>query len=293
MRTVAITLFLLGCFPTAPTDGGLPVPESESGDGGYDLDFDQLGDGGDNDSGGGDNGDSGGGDDSGGGAGGDTGGGDDGGDSDDVAPTTLLDLVDHSVNQASAAVDGFDLHLRTETAENEVGGFEGSGTGNKAIAGLPGQDGAPLDSLDHLALEMTSVVGSSSPYFNVIVDLDCTGTDIVLVVADTTAITAVDLGDGWSRLEWQATDLAWRAVGGLDDVLPEHLSLDAGALADVVTAYPTACLRDAATGDGGMPQGVTTSAVMLILGDSQNQSEGDVEVSALEVGALRVGPAGP
>lgn len=279
MRSAAICLFLLGCFPTAPTDGGLPVPTTDSTDGGDDdTEIGQVDTGGD---GGGDT------------AGEDDSGGDDDSGSDDAETTTLLDLVDLSVNQASAAVEAGALHLRTEPAENDVGGFEGSGTGNKAIAGLPGLDGAPLSALDHVAIEGTTLDGSDTPYVNVIIDLDCTGSELVLVVADTTTITPVDLGDGWWRWEWAATDGVWRAVGGLDALLPEHLSESAGALADVAAAYPAACLRDAATGDGGMPQGVTTTAVMLILGDSLNQSQSEIEVSALEVGALRVGPAGP
>ena len=50
-----------------------------------------------------------------------------------------------------------------------------------------------------------------------------------------------------------------------------------------MAAYPEACLRDADTGDNGLPAGVVTTAVMLILGDSLNTSEYEHAVGAVEI----------
>jgi hypothetical protein len=198
----------------------------------------------------------------------------------------LGDLVDLSVNQASATSDTDGLTLRTEAGTNAAGGFNGTGTGNKAIAGVTGWDGRPLADLDHLALETTLVTGTRSTYFNVIVDLDCDGARLSLVVADPTGLASTS-GAAGDRYELDADEAVWRAVGGLDDLLPGHTDPDAGTLTSVADAYPDACLRDAATGDNGMPAGVVTPAVLVILGDSVNDTENEQLVGAIEVGGSR------
>lgn len=208
---------------------------------------------------------------------------------DDMA--SLSDIVDLSVNQASATMDGAELVLRAESGDNAAGGFNGSGTGNKSIAGLPGWDGALLASLDELVYESAPVTGSWTPYWNVVVDLDGTGCDLKIVVADASGATATDLGDGVTRYSFDADAEIWRAVGGLDDILPSHLDSAAGVLSDVVAAHPYAVLRDAETGDNGMPAGEETTALMLIVGDSLNTSEAEERVTAIEVDGERfVGP---
>lgn len=201
-------------------------------------------------------------------------------------PASLSDILDLSVNDASATVsDG--LTLRTEAGDNEVGGFNGSGTGNKAIAGLPGWDGLALGELDGLSVETSLVTGSTTPYYNLVLDLGCDGASYKVIVADATVATAEDLGGGVTRYSYAADSAQWRAVAGLDDLLPEHLASEAGALSDVAAAYPCACLRDADTGDNGLPADTVTSAVMIILGDSLNHSEHEHLVSALEVAGTR------
>lgn len=203
----------------------------------------------------------------------------------------LAELVDLSVNQASATVEGTGdaagLTLRTEAGSNAVGAFNGSGIGNKAIAGVPGWDGRPLGDLTGLAVETDLVTGTRGVYFNVIADLSCDGTRLALIVADTSDLTATTADDGSSRYDLRAEEEVWRAVGGLDDLLPAHTSADAGTLSSVVDAYPDACLRDAATGDNGMPAGVVTSSVLLILGDSTNTAEQEHLVGAIELGFKR------
>lgn len=218
-------------------------------------------------------------------------------DGDDTAPETggsgldsLRDLVDLSVNDASAGVvddeDG-GLRLRAEAGSNEVGGFNGSGTGNKSIAGLPSYDGLALHGLSLLAMEARATAGGSAPYFNVVVDLDCGCGELALIVADSTVATTTDLGDGVTRYEFLASEAQWKAAGGLDDILPAHLESTGGALSDVVSAYPWACLTDADTGDDGMPRDTVTTAIMVIEGDSLNTSELEQRVSAVEVSARR------
>ena len=89
------------------------------------------------------------------------------------------------------------------------------------------------------------------------------------------------------RHAFEATASVWRAVGGLGALLPSHLDAATGTLSSVVSAYPDACLRDADSGDGGLPAGVVNRSVLLIVGDSLNNEEAEHRVSALEVGAWR------
>ena len=219
---------------------------------------------------------------------------DDDGGPDDSGPDgggfeSLRDVVDLSVNEASAGVvDDADggLRLRAEAGTNPVGGFNGEGTGNKSIAGLTGFDGTALNTLSLLAIESRSIV-SSTPYLNVVVDLDCGADDLHLIVAEPSVASSTDLGGGVTRVEFLASAEAWKAVGGLDDLLPSHLDTVGGALSDVVSAYPRACLKDADTGDLGLPADTVTTAIMAIVGDSVNTSELELRVSAIEVGARR------
>lgn len=200
--------------------------------------------------------------------------------------TFLSDILDFSVNSASA-IAGDGLPLRTEAGSNEPGGFNGAGVGNKAIAGLPGYDGRSLASLSGLAWESLSIEGPGALYFNMLLELDCAGSTPIIVVADTSMAETSSAGDH-TRTAFTASAAQWRAVGGLDDILPSHLDMSAaGSLTDVVDAYPFACLRDVATGDAGMPTAAVTSAVLLILGDSTNTTANEQHVAAVEVGEVR------
>lgn len=204
--------------------------------------------------------------------------------------SSLADVMDHSVNRASAALadDEGGLRLYTEPGDNEVGGFHGSGTGNKAIGGLPGFDGMALGDLSGLVVETTLVTGGWTPYFNLILDLDCACETYKVIVADASLVASPSsTDDGASRYEYAADAAQWKAVGGLDDLLPAHLASEGGTLTSVAAAYPDACLRDADTGDNGLPAGEVTSAVLIILGDSLNDDESEHRVSALEVGEER------
>lgn len=193
------------------------------------------------------------------------------------------DVLDQSVNRATVGVEDGALVLRTESGDNPVGAFNGEGTGNKAIGGLPSYDGLPLSELSDLAVEAAAVTGGSTPYFNVLVQLECGCDDELVVVADSTVATTTDLGGGLTRYAYAADAPQWKAVGGLDDLLPAHLASTGGSLADVVAAYPDACLADADTGDNGLPKGVINSAILLILGDSLNTSALEQRVEALEI----------
>ncbi len=194
-------------------------------------------------------------------------------DTQDTAPPalSLADLVDHSVNKATAGWSdpAQALILETQKGNNPPGGFNGQGTGSKAIAGLPGLDGLLLGELETLTVDAQVGSGTAHLYVNVQLDLACDGTDVrVLVVDEQTLGDPVATDDGWPRYTLEAAGPHWKAVGGLDDLLPGHLDGTGRPLTAVVDAYPAACLVDFSTHDGGMPKDEVTSAIMLLLGDS-------------------------
>ncbi len=185
----------------------------------------------------------------------------------------LTAWVDHSVNDATAGWSDAAQVLLLETNEgtHPPGSFNGVGTGSKAIAGLPGQGGTWLNALEGITVDAKLASGEAHFYLNVLVDLACDGVDVRILVVDETTFGDPVAGEGdWDRYTASADQPQWKAVGGLDDLLPTHTGGDGRPLGPVVEAYPGACLADADTGDGGMPKGVVTSSVMVILGDSAN-----------------------
>ena len=209
-------------------------------------------------------------------------------------------FFDHSVNQASVdlALDGSTaesvaLRLRTQPIDNDPGAYNGTGDGNKAILGLSQYDNTSLQSFDSISFESKVFAGSQQLYVNLIVDLYCDGSNLKIVVADFTSLgSSTPLSYGYSGWYAAASQAKWRAVGGIQDpaipantILPSHLALGSGKLSDVAAAYPFACLVNAETGDGGMPKGQPTSAVMLILGDSTTKSFNGAFVRQITVNA--------
>ena len=206
----------------------------------------------------------------------------------DSDPPSLRDIEDHSVNRATVTFDEGLLQLATEGGDNPVGGFNGEGVGNKAIAGVPGFDGLALSDLGRLNAVGRSDAGVGLLYLNVLLDLNCDGTDVRILVVDNFGEPEEDTG---AESEWRAYKAnpqarQWRAVGGLDELLPSHLEDQRGKLDGVIEAYPSACLRDADTGDGGMPTGVETRSVLWILGDSSNAIVQEWSIRKLSVGEV-------
>ncbi len=187
---------------------------------------------------------------------------------------SLSELIDHSVNGAVAAWSSAAQTLVLETAQgtNPPGGFNGVGKGSKALAGVPGLDGRLLSDFKSVTFDAKSASGSAHIYLNVLVDLACDGTDIRILVVDESSMEPVEKSSGFSRYTAAASGPQWKAIGALDDLLPDHLDVAGRSLGPVSEAYPSACLVDADTGDGGMPAEMVTSAVLLVLGDSGTTS---------------------
>jgi len=81
-----------------------------------------------------------------------------------AAPPALTDLIDASINSASAAMNGPARELVNEaSAAHPVGAFVGGGTGNKAILEIPGFDRLPIGALRTITAEAVRTVGIGPP----------------------------------------------------------------------------------------------------------------------------------
>jgi hypothetical protein len=224
---------------------------------------------------------------------------------------------DFSVNSARVDVqtDGA-LNLRTGARTNAAGGFSGGGTGNKAITGILGLDGGALGSILSAEFTWENVVGPVgpffnppgaptplSPYLNFVVDFDPNGAgDIrVLVALDdslnpaiTAAIGTYSNPGGLNKLtfRWEAS-MDVLIVGAPPALVPggvaPNVSVGASWLensysfAALLAANPDAILVDAFSGDGGLPAGAITPALMILSGDSGNLTRSGKRLTSLKV----------
>jgi hypothetical protein len=213
-------------------------------------------------------------------------------------------IIDFSVN--AAAADGIypddSLVLRTGSRTNSAGAFNGGGAGNKAIYGSFGFDGVPLGDLESLAYVWENLLGPggpfflpptgptvSTPYVNLVVDFDPLGAgDIRILVTNddslNAAITAaigtyVNNGSNVLTYAWDDTMdvlIVLAPPNAVPGGVAPNVSVGAAwpensyKFSALVAANPDAVLIDAFTGDGGLPVGSVTPALMLASGDSGN-----------------------
>lgn len=224
-------------------------------------------------------------------------------------PVIVHDRRDHSVNGASidGAYSPFPAPvLRTQTQVNNAGGFNGGGVGNKAILGFWIPLAIKLSQLNTLQLDYEQVtpeaglVGNCLPYLNLVVELDpfnFPGLYQVLVLGDPQNV-ALNLGTYTTpgiyqhRTTWDRTLNFLQVVGdkgtwvgasppsplgGPDPIpvaegpvqAPGNWNSHDFALADILTAYPSAHIINGNTLDGGMPLAPTvTAGVLIVLGNS-------------------------
>lgn len=231
-------------------------------------------------------------------------------------------LLDLSVNAArlDRGYPAGAIVLRAGARTNAAGAFNGGGVGNKAIAGVFGFDGLPLGSLLSLSYTWTSVQGPVGPtwlppgaasplvpYVNLVVDFNPAGpSDLrILVVTDSGlgAPISPSIGtytnDGLNNIThaWSSAQnvLIVNAPpnpvpGGVPPAITVGPSWtqNAYSFAALVAANPTAVLRDAFTGDGGLPAGAITPAVLLVSGDSANVTRSGKRFLAFSVNGSSV-----
>lgn len=200
--------------------------------------------------------------------------------------------------------------LHTQTRSPLSGGYNGGGTGSKAMLGVDVGDGLPLSSLVSLAwtwLDLVPYVSSPlETYCNLIVDLFGDGSLFKILVIDAASVvalnngTTVTNGDG-SRTTSIVFGSQWVLV--VNDVpgYPPGVPVPAVNLnpvgswlsrsyrvADIAAAYPLAVLRRASSLDGGLPIATVTPAMLICAGDSGNNRVQAFKVSAINFNGATV-----
>jgi len=225
--------------------------------------------------------------------------------------------TDFSVN-AAALNGGYDdgsVVLRTGTRLNLLGAYNGGGTGNKAIGGTFGFNGLPIGDLETLEYVWENVDGPGGPFFippggpaiqtpyiNLLVDFDplgvgdvkvCVVLDDSLNVAITAALGSyVNNGSNVLTYGWDGLTQDILIVGQVPPapggVLP-NVSVGPSWLENsynwqaIIAANPDAILVDAFSGNGGLPAGAVTPAILLASGDSGNVVRSGKKISAFSV----------
>jgi len=225
--------------------------------------------------------------------------------------------TDFSVNAAAVNggyADGCVI-MRTGTAANPGGAFNGGGTGNKSIGGVFGFNGLPIGDLEAMEYVWENVDGPGGPFFippgggsvqtpylNFVVDFDPLGVgDLkVCVVLDDSlnpAITAaigsyVNNGSNVLTYGWDGLTQDILIVGQVPPApggVAANVSVGGGWMEnsyswqDIITANPDAILVDAFTGDGGLPAGAVTPSIMVVSGDSGNVTRSSKKISAFSI----------
>lgn len=184
-------------------------------------------------------------------------------------PGVKLEGVNKTQNDVISDLGNRVAKLELLAGSNSVGGFNGSGIGNKAYLGF--RYGALLSSFQGITFK--SKVPSVSPlnknvYLNMQVDLNCnpSNPDYAIIVVDF-MFTNPGPQNQWNSYSVLSTDQVYRSVGGKGG-LPGHISAQTGLLSTVIANFPNACLVNASTGDNGQKKNTDLPALLLVLGDS-------------------------
>lgn len=228
--------------------------------------------------------------------------------------------ADFSVGVASVRGGYSDgsIVLSNGAAVNPVGGFSGGGTGNKPIFGVFGLHNTPLGSLADIEYVWTNVVGPAggnylppepvtvfTPYLNLVVDFD-DGNGPRVCICSTDQLAAPIVAACGTQSNNGLNELTYSWNGATQDVIIVGQTPPApGGVAPnvsvgplflensysfqaLVAANPGAVLVDAFTGDGGLPAGTITPAVMLITGDSNGATRAGKKILSMSINGSSV-----
>lgn len=202
----------------------------------------------------------------------------------------FLNRVDCSVNSANVSnAYGARPILQIRTGGNVAGGFNGIGLGNKSILGFSGFDGIALSTLTSFSYRWRDMAPGNSPflpYANLVVDIN--GNDTVYKIfvmsvpgpVGSNPFSIIVNGDGTTTYThiFGSNDL--QVVNDIPPVVPY---INVGVpwqshsyrLSDILASYPSARLRDIASGDAGLPKSpAITPSFLLIQGDSNTNRIG-------------------
>jgi hypothetical protein len=184
--------------------------------------------------------------------------------------------------------------LTVRTGSNPAGAFNGGGTGNKAILGVPIADLLPLSAFlttqyiwNNISLNPATAL---YPYLNFIVEPDPIGAPGVYRIfvlsfglgANTTSFTVTNLSATRFLFSYTASINTIQVVGPNNPVsvfppvvpfvnLAPNWQSQNFRMSDILAAYPNARFRRVSSGDGGLPNATVTPPMLVVLGDSNNQ----------------------
>jgi hypothetical protein len=178
------------------------------------------------------------------------------------------------------------LRMRLLDGTNSTGGFNGPGIGNRALVGVSLYDTTLLSNFDGVKYDFTS--DGLMPEVLLQVDLECNGSVPRLLTANANSLLpGVALSGGYRRLAATPGVAAWTTNLAVTDPLdPSIVLLDESTpstLADVIAAYPNACIKNAATFDLAMPKGLPTAGVLLSLGSESTTIPSTVLIDRIEI----------
>jgi hypothetical protein len=216
----------------------------------------------------------------------------------DGRSTLPKDLYDQSVNAASVrtGLDGVSdsskaLQFRIVGGTQAAGGFNGGGTGSRAILAIGKFSRTRLADLGEISFDSKVSTGSEKIEVQLQLDLNCDGQHLKLVRAKANDLGAgISVGDGYTRYSIDALQASWTAVDTdlLDPASPGvkllNLSGAPQTLSLILASYPQTCIRNAATGASGLPANLPTGGIQLVLGESQTTAVATVFVRRVKLG---------
>ncbi|MBT3181020.1 MAG: hypothetical protein HN337_00770 [Deltaproteobacteria bacterium] len=174
--------------------------------------------------------------------------------------------------------DGLVIRSEDTTGDpNPVGGFNGGGTGNKALLGLSLYDGKPVADLTKIELSARLDGGDSHFYLNM--QIDCDGNDVWepandgIFVVDSDTLPAFHLTDDFQKIIISSADPIFKRVGGANDACGDYPSHLDNVGKPLTVLPPEAKLFYGKTGDGGMPDDLDMPSILLIMNDSGTNTQ--------------------
>lgn len=211
-------------------------------------------------------------------------------------------FFDQSVNQAKVdiAIDGVSatstaLRLQTFPTTNAAGGFNGSGTGNRALLGQAKYSQTKLSALGTITFDTKIATGTEGVSISLIVDLDCTATlSPRVLIADSVALApGTSQPGGYSRMSADVSTAVWQISGASlkdpSDASIELISALGSAthstLTSLLAKYPNACVRNLASGDDSFPKNIPTAGVIFTLGDGNTTAANSAFINRITIGS--------
>jgi hypothetical protein len=205
---------------------------------------------------------------------------------------------DHSVNQGMVDItlDGttatsLAIRLQIKAGTNAAGGFNGSGTGNRALLGQGTHSGKKLVDLANFSFDAKSVNGADALSLLLLVDLDCSGaTSRVFSAAAADLAPGTSQASGYTRYSADTNEAKWHVSGAaIKDPSDNAITLvpssgAAASLSAFLAKYPNACIFNGVNSDDGLPKTTPTAGVLLSLGSSTS-----IVLSTLFVNRIAIG----